>query len=68
MADEADRRELLEDPVEALDIDFPELEKTGAMLFIEWPERVGDYAPSPDAHLVFSHIGEIDRRRVERRI
>ena len=54
------------DPAEAIDLDFPELLRTGEMLFIEWPERAGDRAPEPDIHLRFAHVGNAHLRRVER--
>jgi tRNA threonylcarbamoyladenosine biosynthesis protein TsaE len=56
----------LRDPVEAVDLDFPGLLRHGRLLMIEWPERAGDLAPEPDAHLHFAHAEEEDVRFVER--
>jgi tRNA threonylcarbamoyladenosine biosynthesis protein TsaE len=56
----------LRDPDEALDLDFPGLQHGARLLLVEWPERAGGYAPSPDAHLRFSHAPNPDQRIVER--
>jgi tRNA threonylcarbamoyladenosine biosynthesis protein TsaE len=51
---------------EALDLDFPELERRARLLVLEWPERAGAYAPPPVVHLKFDHVADPTRRRVER--
>lgn len=56
----------LRDPDEAVDLDFPGLLGGARLLMIEWPERAGDLAPPPDAHLHFAHAEQDDVRLVER--
>lgn len=56
----------LRTPDEALDLDFPELRRRARLLVIEWPERAGDYAPTPDLHLRLSHVADPARRGLER--
>lgn len=56
----------LRHPVEALDLDFPALERKARLLFVEWPERAGAYAPPPDLRLRLAHTDDPDRRIVER--
>ncbi len=56
----------LRSPDEALDLDFPELARRARLLVIEWPERARGVAPDPDAHLVFGHVDDPERRSVER--
>jgi len=56
----------LRDPVEAVDLDFPGLLRHCRLLMIEWPERAGDLAPEPDAHLHFAHAEADNVRLVER--
>jgi tRNA threonylcarbamoyladenosine biosynthesis protein TsaE len=53
-------------PVEALDLDFPGLERQARLLLVEWPERAGDLAPPPQAHLRLAHAADPDRRVLER--
>ena len=56
----------LREPDEAVDLDLPELQRSVRLLFLEWPERAGGFAPPPDAHLAFSHADRTDQRSVER--
>jgi tRNA threonylcarbamoyladenosine biosynthesis protein TsaE len=56
----------LREPDEALDLDFPGLQRTARLLLVEWPERAGSLAPPPDAHLRFAHVPNSARRAVER--
>ena len=56
----------LRDPEEAMDLDFPGLQRASRLLLIEWPERAGSLAPPPDAHLAFGHAEQPDERSVER--
>jgi tRNA A37 threonylcarbamoyladenosine biosynthesis protein TsaE len=55
----------LKQPEEALDLDLPALAARARLLVLEWPERAGRYAPSPDVHLRLGHSRDPDRRRVE---
>lgn len=54
-------------PEEARDLDLPDLCQRARMLFIEWPERAGAWAPEPDLHLEVSYTGAPDVRRIEPR-
>jgi tRNA threonylcarbamoyladenosine biosynthesis protein TsaE len=56
----------LRDPDEALDLDFPGLQRSARLLLIEWPDRAGSLAPSPDVHLQFGHVDDPGERSVER--
>jgi tRNA threonylcarbamoyladenosine biosynthesis protein TsaE len=56
----------LRDPQEALDLDFPGLQRSARLLLIEWPDRAGTLAPPPDAHLQFAHVEHPEERAVER--
>jgi tRNA threonylcarbamoyladenosine biosynthesis protein TsaE len=56
----------LRDPQEALDLDFPGLQRSARLLLIEWPDRAGTLAPPPDAHLQFAHVAHPEERAVER--
>jgi len=56
----------LREPAEAVDLDFPGLVREARVLLIEWPEKAGAFAPTPDAHLRFAHAAEPDRRLLER--
>ncbi len=56
----------LKAPEEALDLDFPELQKRARLLLVEWPERAGQLAPPADVWLVFSHCEDPSLRLMER--
>lgn len=56
----------LRDPREAIDLDFPELERRARLLLVEWPERAGPYAPPHDAHIHLSHAESAKLRVLER--
>ncbi len=56
----------LRDSAEAIDVDFPELQREARLVLVEWPEKAGEHAPEPGAHLRFFHTGKRDERRVER--
>lgn len=56
----------LREPDEARDIDFPGLLRDARLLVIEWPERAGAHAPSPDAHFHFDYTDHATVRRLER--
>ena len=56
----------LQDPDEALDLDFPGILGIARLLLIEWPEQAGRHAPPPTVHLTFQHGAEPDIRRLQR--
>ena len=56
----------LRHPTEATDLDFPELQRNACLLLIEWPEKAGEHAPPPNAHIRFTHVERQDIRLVER--
>jgi tRNA threonylcarbamoyladenosine biosynthesis protein TsaE len=56
----------LREPGEALDLDFPELERRARLLIVEWPERAGAFAPRPDVHIHFSYGSGRESRMLER--
>ena len=56
----------LRHPDEALDLDFPDLERRARLLLIEWPERAGRHAPRPDVRITLAHADAPDRRLLER--
>ena len=51
----------LRDPEEAADLDWAEFAAADALL-IEWPERAGAWAPTPDRTIRLAHEGEATRR------
>lgn len=53
-------------PDDALDLDLHGLERTARLVLIEWPERAGEFAPLPAAHLRFDYAESPERRVVER--
>lgn len=53
-------------PEEAIDLDLRELQRGARVLFVEWPERAAEYAPSPDVHLRFFHAEAPEFRGIER--
>jgi tRNA threonylcarbamoyladenosine biosynthesis protein TsaE len=55
----------LRQPSEALDLDFPGLERRARLLLVEWPERGGGYVPPPDVHVRLAHGDRPDRRVLE---
>jgi tRNA threonylcarbamoyladenosine biosynthesis protein TsaE len=56
----------LRSPDEALDLGLTELTAGARITLIEWPERAGVHAPTPDVHLTFEHSHAADRRVLER--
>ena len=44
----------LREPDEALDLDFPALQKKARLLLVEWPERAGHHAPLPEVRIRLS--------------
>ena len=51
---------------EAADLDLAALVRDARLTLIEWPERLGPWAPPADLHLTFAHDIVPDRRRVTR--
>jgi tRNA threonylcarbamoyladenosine biosynthesis protein TsaE len=51
---------------EAIDLDFPDLERRARLLVVEWPERAGRHAPSPTAHIHLSFTDRPDERWLTR--
>jgi tRNA threonylcarbamoyladenosine biosynthesis protein TsaE len=56
----------LKHPDEALDLDFPALERRARLLLIEWPERAGRHAPPPDVRITLAHAATPDQRILDR--
>jgi len=56
----------LKHPDEALDLDFPDLERRARLLLIEWPERAGAHAPPPHVRITLAHAPTPDQRLLER--
>jgi tRNA threonylcarbamoyladenosine biosynthesis protein TsaE len=56
----------LRDPAEAIDLDFPGLERDARLLLVEWPERAGLYASPPDLHIRLAHADDPLERILER--
>jgi tRNA threonylcarbamoyladenosine biosynthesis protein TsaE len=52
-------------PDEAPDLDLPSLSRRSRLTLIEWPERAGASAPTPDRHLRLSHADRTDWRILE---
>ncbi|MBI4419563.1 MAG: tRNA (adenosine(37)-N6)-threonylcarbamoyltransferase complex ATPase subunit type 1 TsaE [Gemmatimonadetes bacterium] len=55
----------LRHPDEARDLDLAALARRSRLALIEWPERAGPYAPSPDCRVRLSHAAQPDRRTLE---
>ena len=51
---------------EAADLDLAVLARTARLTLIEWPERLGPWAPPANLRLAFAHDVVPDRRRVRR--
>ncbi len=56
----------LRSPAEALDLDFPDLERRATVLIVEWPEQGGEFVPAPDVHIVLRHGDDPSVRLLER--
>lgn len=56
----------LRDPEEAMDLDFPGLQRRARVLLVEWPERAGRHAPPAAVRLQFGHTDRPDTRVLER--
>jgi len=55
----------LKHPADARDLGFDEMEREGAVVLIEWPERAGAWAPRLDRHFRLAHDPDPDRRSLE---
>jgi tRNA threonylcarbamoyladenosine biosynthesis protein TsaE len=55
----------LRSPDEARDLGFDDMTSEGAIVFIEWPERAGPWAPLLDRHFRLAHDADPDLRIVE---
>ncbi|HTY05089.1 MAG TPA: tRNA (adenosine(37)-N6)-threonylcarbamoyltransferase complex ATPase subunit type 1 TsaE [Gemmatimonadales bacterium] len=55
----------LKQPADARDLGFDEMEREGAVVLIEWPERAGAWAPRLDRHFRLAHDPDPDRRSLE---
>ncbi|HYK09494.1 MAG TPA: tRNA (adenosine(37)-N6)-threonylcarbamoyltransferase complex ATPase subunit type 1 TsaE [Gemmatimonadales bacterium] len=55
----------LKAPAEARDLGFEEMEREGAIVLIEWPERAEGWAPRLDRHFYLAHDGDPGRRALE---
>ena len=51
---------------EAIDLDLHDLRRAARVLLIEWPERAGAHAPSPNVHLEFAHDDDPEIRVIRR--
>jgi tRNA threonylcarbamoyladenosine biosynthesis protein TsaE len=52
-------------PHEARDLGFDDMVREGAVVLIEWPERVGAWAPPLTRHFKLSYGAEPDTRELE---
>lgn len=55
----------LKAPADARDLGFEEMEREGAIVLIEWPERALGWAPALDRHFHLAHDADPDRRSLE---
>ncbi len=55
----------LRTPDEAADLDWETLLRDGDAVLIEWPERAGDWVPSPTRRFRLTHVTDPDRRGLE---
>jgi tRNA threonylcarbamoyladenosine biosynthesis protein TsaE len=52
-------------PDEAADLDWERLLSEGDAILIEWPERAGEWIPSPARRFRLYHLPDPDRRELE---
>jgi tRNA threonylcarbamoyladenosine biosynthesis protein TsaE len=50
---------------EAADLDWEGLLREGDAILVEWPERAGEWLPSPTRRYRLHHVAEPDRRGLE---
>jgi len=55
----------LKAPADARDLGFEEMEREGAVVLIEWPEKAGAWAPPLDRHFRLARDSDPDRRSLE---
>jgi tRNA threonylcarbamoyladenosine biosynthesis protein TsaE len=55
----------LRSPDDARDLGFDDMAREGAIVFIEWPERAGPWAPPLDRHFRLAHDPDPELRIVE---
>jgi tRNA threonylcarbamoyl adenosine modification protein YjeE len=55
----------LRSPDEAADLDWEGLLVEGDAILVEWPERAGDWIPSPARRFRLSHVADPERRGLE---
>ena len=55
----------LRSPADARDLGFDEMQREGAVVLIEWPEKAGAWAPPLDRHFRLAHDPDPDRRSLE---
>jgi len=55
----------LRSPEEAADLDWEGLLTEGDAILVEWPERAGEWLPSPSRRFRLSHVAQPELRRLE---
>jgi tRNA threonylcarbamoyladenosine biosynthesis protein TsaE len=55
----------LRSPEEAADLDWEGLLAEGDAILVEWPERAGDWIPTPSRRFRLSHLPEAELRCLE---
>jgi tRNA threonylcarbamoyladenosine biosynthesis protein TsaE len=55
----------LRSPEEARDLGFDDMQREGAIVLIEWPERAGAWAPALDRHFRLAYDSDPGQRIVE---
>ena len=55
----------LRSPEEAADLDWEGLLADGDAILVEWPERAGEWLPSPVRRFRLHHLADPDRRGLE---
>lgn len=54
----------LRSPAEARDLDWESMVAEGDALLVEWPEKAGEWAPSPSHRVTLEHVEAPDLRLV----
>lgn len=55
----------LKHPDDAADLDWEAILRDGDAALIEWPERAGDWVPTPQARVTLGYADDPDRRTLE---
>jgi tRNA threonylcarbamoyladenosine biosynthesis protein TsaE len=55
----------LRSPDEAADLDWEGLVSEGDAILVEWPERAGEWIPTPTRRFRLSHVSDPTRRKLE---